>query len=302
MNETPQFDFQRTQLLAEPGDLNAITAWLNHQLNPRGITVRVGWKNHCLGILLESSPFPDQTEMVSLIRQSLTRFNSELLKLVKVCGYQPGQSVPAWYEEIELENLEQATPELNYCAPSLLNWLNQGLDAASAAEAPLKSTGPANEPQRFLRFAINTDQMALLPLICIQAAIKIPVPEVLPVPHMPDCVVGLYNWRGEMLWLVDVAQQLGFTSAVAPSPAQADISTLVVQSDRQSIGLVVSRWLDVESHYPQQLQTPVTGLFPAKLMPFMQGYFVPSTSPVLNAKALIHDPLLQVHSSHSFTR
>ena len=108
--------------LAKQDEVSVIATLLNCSLHPRGITARVGWNNNCLGILLEAIPIPDPEEMLALIRQSLATLNSKSIRLVKVCGYQPGQSLPAWYEEIELEGISVPDP----CpAPSLASWLNQ---------------------------------------------------------------------------------------------------------------------------------------------------------------------------------
>ncbi|GAB4379445.1 MAG: hypothetical protein Kow00121_33640 [Elainellaceae cyanobacterium] len=303
--------------LAKQGEPAAIAALINHSLNPRGITARVGWKNHCLGILLEGLPIPDQQEMIAFVRQSLINLQPESLRMVKVGGYQPGQSVPAWYEEIELEGSSISLAELDYSAPSLTSWLNQGLevyepeDTASRPDAlmPLSTSAQALSGQvvssphaaapdhRFLRFYFNLTETALLPLSHIQQVLKVPRTEILPVPHMPDSVLGIYNWRGEMLWLIDLAQQLGFASVAANYQSGETVTAIVIHSDRQRLGMAIPRLSDIETHNLQQLQPP-SSAFPAKLLSFMQGYFGSSGSPVLNAKTLIQDPRLQVHYPH----
>ena len=295
MSDMQPFDLQRIQCLAEQGDLNAIATWLNYHLNPRGITAKVGWKNHCLGILLESSPFPDQVEMVAFIRQNLAHLKPEPLQLIKVCGYQPGQSVPAWYEEIEIGDTSMSGFALEYSSPSLMSWLNQGLEPSLNNQGYFSTSDTPIEQHRFLRFYLTASDIALLPLNQIQEVAKIAVSEILPVPHMADCILGIYNWRGEMLWLVDVAQQLGFTSALMQTSNLRTVSAIVLQTDGKLIGIIVSHLLNVESHSIQQIQPPTAGLFPTRLLSFMQGYLLPSTSPILNVKALVNDPLLQVH-------
>lgn len=316
--QTPEL--QDILTLAKQGDPTAIATLINHSLNPKGILARVGWKHDCLGILLEALPVPDQQEMVAFIRQSLVNLQPKSIQRVKVGGYQPGQSVPTWYEEFEIKGSAAPIPEHVYQAPSLTSWLNQGLhgsDAMSGSNYPARSSHgsapllisadsrataqmlPPHPPQvasdlRFLRFCISAKETALLPLSSLQQVLKVPATEILPVPHMPDCVLGIYNWRGEMLWLVDVAQQLGFASVLVQSPGQETVTAIVIQTDRKVLGLVVPQLRDIEVHSLQELHPP-TAAFPAKLLSFMQGYFSSSSSPVLNAHALIQDPLLQVH-------
>lgn len=322
MSNAGMMEIHEILTLAKQGDPIAIAALINHSLNPRGITAKVGWKNQCLGILLEALPVPDQEEMVAFIRQILGRLQLDSIRWVKVGGYQPGQSVPAWYEEIELEGVPVPVSESTYSPASLTSWLNQGLALSSRDEILTEQTAllpqpsqfpfainsvistransstvaPRSSDRRFLRFYFNPEETALLPLTSIQQVLKLPTTEILPVPHMPDCILGIYNWRGEMLWLVDLAQQLGFASVLTDSQLTETMTVLVIQNDRHFLGIAVPRLGEIETHSLQQLQPP-TSAFPAKLLSFMQGYFSPSGSPVLNPKALFQDPLLQVHCS-----
>jgi positive phototaxis protein PixI len=308
--------------LAKQGDPGAIAALINRSLNPKGITARVGWKNQCLGILLEALPIPDQEDMITFIRQSLGELQPESVRLLKIGGYQPGQSVPVWYKEIELEETSASISEVNYRASSITSWLNQGLEAnygredlgeygglpqsstalqlAGAINSAVSSPGDRNPNElRFLRFCFNVEETALLPLTSIQQVLKVPVTEVLPVPHMPNCVLGIYNWRGEMLWLVDLAQQLGFPSVLIDSHPAETLNAIIVHSEYKFLGMVVPQIREIETYSLQHLQPP-SSAFPTKLLSFMQGYFSSSGSPVLNPKALIQDPLLQVHRSDQF--
>jgi positive phototaxis protein PixI len=311
-------DRSEALILAKQGNPHAIATLLNQAFNPRGIFAKVGSHGNCLGILLESAPVPDQDEMVSAIRQMLTDLQPASIKFVKVGGYQPGQNLPAWYEEIELEK-SLTLADASYRAASVESWLNQGLEPIggyrashhpsgsfpqSSARSETNSIPPHSadfdtsqrvSERRFLRFYMNQQETALLPLSTIQQVLKVPVVEILPVPHMPDCVLGIYNWRGEMLWLVDLAQQLGFASPLTDLRAFETVNSIAIQVDHRFLGLVVPQTIDIETHNLQQLQPPTAGLFSAKLLSSMQGYFVASSSPVLNARALIQDPLLQVH-------
>jgi positive phototaxis protein PixI len=308
-------ELQDILTLARQGDPGAISTLINHSLNSRGITAKIGWNNQCLGILLESAPVPDQEEMIAFIRQNLSNLQPAAIRLVKVCGYQPGQSLPAWYEEIEMEGISAIVPE-EYSTPSLASWLNQGLaprdghegadslygslsaQLAQSLESVTKHAGlnrpHASDELRFLRFYFNDRETALLPLSRIQQVLKVPVAEILPVPHMADCVLGIYNWRGEMLWLVDLAQQLGFSSSLTEIRSRDTVTAIAIQTEHKFLGVIVPQLRDVETHSADQLQPP-TSVFPAKLLAFMKGYFISSSSPVLDATALMQDPRLQVH-------
>jgi positive phototaxis protein PixI len=51
--------------------------------------------------------------------------------------------------------------------------------------------------------------MALIEIDCVSELMDIPLDRVVPMPHLPPAVKGIYNWRGEILWIVDFAMLLG---------------------------------------------------------------------------------------------
>ena len=78
------------------------------------------------------------------------------------------------------------------------------LGSATAEEA-------AKEQQQFLRFHLAPDLNAALPVEQMTEVFTVATTKVVPIPHMPPWVIGVYNWRGEILWLVDLGYLLGGT-------------------------------------------------------------------------------------------
>ena len=154
---------------------------------------------------------------------------------------------------------------------------------------------PPETRQRLLRFPLGLEDSALLPLEQIMEIIRVNVAEILPVPEMPSCVLGICNWRGTMLWLIDLNHLLGYPplsqqERVLPTPM-----AMVVQVNGQTMGLAVQRVQDIELHELQQLQPATPGLFPPKLLPFVLGALPGSSGTVLDVTALTQCPLWQVH-------
>jgi positive phototaxis protein PixI len=154
---------------------------------------------------------------------------------------------------------------------------------------------PPETRQRLLRFPLSLEDSALLPLEQIMEIIRVNVAEILPVPEMPSCVLGICNWRGTMLWLIDLNHLLGYPplsqqERVLPTPM-----AMVVQVNDQTVGLVVQRVQDIELHELQQLQPATPGLFPPKLLPFVLGALPGSSGTVLDVTAITQCPLWQVH-------
>jgi positive phototaxis protein PixI len=157
--------------------------------------------------------------------------------------------------------------------------------------------------QKFLRFRLSSAQGALLSLEEITAVLTIQTQNVLPVPDMPDCVLGIYNWRGEVLWLVDLANQVGLDALIKQHPRSTSCMAIVLQVNGQFLGLAVPEVYDIEQHDPNLLQPPLSELFPPKLLPFVKGYLTGTDgrstedqrSVVLEVAAILQDPRLHLH-------
>ncbi|HEY9645466.1 MAG TPA: chemotaxis protein CheW [Chroococcidiopsis sp.] len=184
-------------------------------------------------------------------------------------------------------------------APFIEAWLEQGL--AIAPTLPTEAHSQPSPTIRLLRFRLGDDQSALLPLPVIKQVWTVRLSEILPVPHVSPCVVGVYNYRGEILWMVDLAAQIGLRRDLdknAELTMPSVITAIALQIEDDSLGLVVPNIFDIEEHHPNQIQAPSQGLFSEHTLPFIAGCLLQSRGIVLDASALLNDPQLQVHSMH----
>lgn len=154
---------------------------------------------------------------------------------------------------------------------------------------------PPETRQRLLRFPLDRQDSALLPLEQITEVLRVNVAEILPVPEMPICVLGICNWRGEMLWIVDLNLFLGCPSLRQQEQVLVTPAVMVVQVNDQAVGLMVSQVNDIELHELEQLQLAAPGLFPPKLLPFVLGALPGGKGTVLDIKAIAQCPLWQLH-------
>jgi positive phototaxis protein PixI len=80
----------------------------------------------------------------------------------------------------------------------------------------------ARTQQQFLRFLLQPHLMVLIELDArsqstdgvevrqqVTELVNIQIDRVVPMPHLPPAVMGVYNWRGEILWIVDLAMLVG---------------------------------------------------------------------------------------------
>ncbi len=313
-------DRQRLLNLAKQGDPKAIARMINARLKPLHITAKVGWKDECLGVLLEAEKIPPQQAMVRFIQQGIDNLDLGQMRALRIYGRQQNQATPAWREVIDytIDYAVDATvdyaiegngnPDTGITNFSLMEWLSQGkgnqrMAMSAAMDRTARFPDAIPTEQKFLRFYFSPNETALLPLNTIKEILKIPVAGILPVPHMPDCILGLYNCRGEMLWIADLGQQLGFPLSWPDAPLPTAVTVIVLQEEQattnstRTLAVMVPQVSSIETHNPQQLQPPSAELFSAQLLPFMKGYLTRSSSPVLQVSALIQDPALRVHSA-----
>jgi positive phototaxis protein PixI len=163
------------------------------------------------------------------------------------------------------------------------------LESLLSKPAPLKIT------QKFLRVRVEQENTALLPIEEVVAVLTIAAGEVLPIPQMNASVLGVFNWRGEALWLVDLSHQIGFKSFIHQSKRISTLTVIVMQRGSQLLGLVVPEVRDIEEHYPDQLYPPSKELFSPRFLPFVKGYFLHDHSVVLDMSAVLHDSRLRIY-------
>lgn len=181
---------------------------------------------------------------------------------------------------MEALNLGSATP----------SWLD-GLSLDGLSLDPL----PPETRQRLLRFALGTQDSALLPLEQITEILRVDVAEILSVPEVPDGVLGICNWRGEMLWLIDLCHIAGYGSPFQQEPLPTALMVMVVQFNQQSIGIGVPQVNEIELHDLQQIQPVLPGLVAPELLPLVLGLLPAGNDVVLNIKAIVEYPLWQKH-------
>lgn len=307
MNNPVSLNSEELSTLIEKGDTETIAAILNYSLSDGGIRAKVATKNAYLGILLESTAIPDRDKSIAIIRQQLHDLTSESIKAIKIYGREVGQVTPQWYEEIELK---KSTPS-NYSLLSLTDWLSQGIDISTSSLEKPESFVDA-DIQKFLRFHFSPENTALLPLSTIKEVLNISISKIHPVPHMAECLLGIYDYRGEILWLVDLGKQLGLTPSIdslnfnsnsflfptfietaIDSGFTDTLTVIVIQEQEKYLGLVVPKVIDIEMHDVREIQSANDNLFSTEILPFLQGYLIYSSSPVLNPHALIEDSQLQ---------
>lgn len=151
-----------------------------------------------------------------------------------------------------------------------------------------------NSPQRFLQFHLAGNRETFLPLQHVVELIPLERKPILPIPEMPAQALGVCSWRSELLWLVDFNILVGYTSQKIQSSLLKQSTVIVVQSGKDSVGLVVEQvnnviLLDPEIIIPKNnLHESVDeSVDISKLNQFVWGYLPNHRGTILDVVSLV---------------
>ncbi|MBX2864772.1 MAG: chemotaxis protein CheW [Leptolyngbyaceae cyanobacterium MAG.088] len=150
---------------------------------------------------------------------------------------------------------------------------------------PTQELSQSSATAKYLKFNLLADMTALLPITQLAAVLKVEATHITAIPHLPAWVIGVYNWRGEVLWIVDMGHLLGgipwYQQTILPTHYQ----TLILEqsesetSEQQHIGLVVTQVEGIESLSLDSIQSPVA--ISESLVPFLRGYWLEDNGDML---------------------
>ncbi len=164
---------------------------------------------------------------------------------------------------------------------------NSSLSPENRQDSALVSV---SDREQFLRLHLVLDMTALLPIQQVAEVLTIPIGTIVPIPHMPPWVMGVYNWRGEVLWMVDLGHLCGLGSwyeqVTSPSVYEAIVlqvphPSTQTQPKSQTLGLVVDRVEDLEWCDWRAIQCPPNFTLNPQLTQFLRGYWWKSNDVML---------------------
>jgi len=95
--------------------------------------------------------------------------------------------------------------------------------------------------QQFLSFALNHKVEAMMPTQQLSEVLSLAGHQIVSIPEVPPQVIGVCNWRGEVLWLADLGSLLGLEPFLPSGYRQANYSVIVTHHQGNSLGLLVER-------------------------------------------------------------
>ncbi len=136
------------------------------------------------------------------------------------------------------------------------------------------------EEEQFLRLLLIPNTTVALPIHYLLEVLTLSMHQVVPIPHLPPWVMGVHNWRGEILWMVDLGHLFGLTPWYQQPVNHSEFSAIILQQrDRSSsrsdrtllLGLVVHEVDDMEWCNSRDIKPLPPTVTTPEMAPFIQG-------------------------------
>ncbi len=152
-------------------------------------------------------------------------------------------------------------------------------------QSPIQMLSQPSDTAQYLKFSLLADIIALLPVKQLAAVLKIEATQITAIPHLSPWIMGVYNWHGEVLWVVDMGHLLGGEPIYHQNTFHTHYKVLLLEQpsqkspERRHLGLVVHQIEGIELLSRDEIQSPsnVSEL----LVPFLQGYWLGTTAEML---------------------
>ncbi|NJM56477.1 MAG: purine-binding chemotaxis protein CheW [Synechococcales cyanobacterium RU_4_20] len=144
--------------------------------------------------------------------------------------------------------------------------------------------------ERYLGCHLVPNLTVALSVQKITEVLTIPTAAVTPIPRMSPWVMGVYNWRGEVLWVVDLGHLLGLTPWYQQTTSASFHNMLIARTEdatsstkmgQKMIGLAVGQVQDIETLDPKTKQPASKSIASPELAPFLRGYWLRESGDLL---------------------
>ena len=137
--------------------------------------------------------------------------------------------------------------------------------------------------KQFLRFHLEPETNIMLPIEQVTEVLKISLTNIVPIPQMSTSIMGVYNWRGEILWTVDLGHLVGLNAWQEQriNPVNATVIILSYPNGsktkgihKKNLGLIINSVEDIEWCALDSIQSPPNKAIANTLAPFVTGYWL----------------------------
>lgn len=147
------------------------------------------------------------------------------------------------------------------------------------------------EGKRFLQFSLKKKVSGLVFLQDLLGTIEITLTDILPIPQVPEYWLGITNYQGEAVWILDLAQLVNDAHWLRKSPIVSSGMAMLISIEGKTIGLLVEQIQGIEN-YDLKSCLPIAEINTnARTKSLFKGYFLSSKgepSMLLNIDSLFY--------------
>jgi positive phototaxis protein PixI len=149
----------------------------------------------------------------------------------------------------------------------------------------------------FLRLKLDEQTYAVVPMLQTQEAIVLPAGRISVIPNLPSPILGLFNRRSSLLWLVDLPEILGLEPLDRHAHSY-DIALLNVANVPLAVAVRSIQGVTRFAH--EQIESPIGSFNPA-FTPYLRGWVLQEKELVLvlEPEAIINAQVLNQLTVHS---
>lgn len=141
----------------------------------------------------------------------------------------------------------------------------------------------------YLRFFVAAGDEFALPATGIRRIIEQPPDRITPIPNVSQLLLGTLNEQGRVIWVADLGQFLGYSSAL--NTDRQEIPVIAVEDQGAMLGLAVNQivgtyWLSLDD-------IQVAKNIPDTMAPFLKGEWITEQEPLKTLRLLDHVAVLR---------
>ncbi|NJN23269.1 MAG: CheW domain-containing protein [Acaryochloridaceae cyanobacterium RL_2_7] len=133
------------------------------------------------------------------------------------------------------------------------------------------------ESQQFLTLKLPDATSVMIQSHQLMEVLDIELSSITSIPDVHPSLLGVYNWRGEVLWLLDLGLYLGSKALYETSLNQNKANIVIIRHNDSTLGLAVDQVIEMNKLSISDIQDlPSQDLHPM-FQRCMEGYY-PSPS------------------------
>lgn len=134
--------------------------------------------------------------------------------------------------------------------------------------------------QQYISFLLDRNLQMMVPTGSLAETINLEISQIVQIPDLPPSIVGVYAWRGEVLWLVDLAYHFGKSALLNPDYRHSKCTVLRVLHQGESLGLLIQEVKQVIRCTPDQLRPGSPPGLASQHQDCFQGHLIQDKTPM----------------------